>query len=75
MDFLLPTVGTLFFELSLHITPVFRFTRNVNVLKPVCEGGEALNVVLTPRFLDVTTIVGKVSAALQTHFRKYSTVC
>lgn len=74
VDFLLPVVVTLFFELSLHITPVFRFTRNVNVLKPVCEGGGALNVILTPRFW-MLQLVGKVSAALQTHFRKYSTVC
>lgn len=46
-----------------HITPVSRLTRNVNVLSPVCEGKEGLNVILILLFLDVAT---RVSAAEQT---------
>lgn len=42
-----------------HITPVSRLTRNVNVLSPVCEGKEGLNVILTLLFLDVATRVSE----------------
>lgn len=47
-----------------HHSPVFRLTRNVNVLNPVCEGKEGLNVILTLCFW-MLQLVCKVSAALQ----------